>query len=361
MKLLHITATHLQEEGGIPAVLKNIVNEQNKIEHFQAKVLCIKKDVATINNGYFYYHSEREKIKEFIKEFSPNIVIIHSIYFLQYGFIASYLHKNNILYLVEPHGSFGKQAQNKGKLKKKIANYTVLKKFIKNAYGYIFLNEQEKKDSIYQTKKDLIIPNGITLSNNMPIKQRKMDGESDRLFLYFLGRFDINHKGIDILFDAIDILDTMGEDICIDFYGSGSKDEKEYMKLRMSRIKNLEVHDMGPVYGQNKEIILSRYDAMILTSRYEGFPMTILEALSYGNPCIVTPGTNVTNLIRDNNIGEVTDNNPKNIAETIIKFKKELLKNQESYIKRCQNTIADNFLWNTIAQRSFNEIHKLLN
>ena len=48
---------------------------------------------------------------------------------------------------------------------------------------------------------------------------------------------------------------------------------------------------VGELYEEKKEEFLNGCRIMVLTSRYEGFPMTVLEALSHGNPCIVTPGT----------------------------------------------------------------------
>ena len=35
----------------------------------------------------------------------------------------------------------------------------------------------------------------------------------------------------------------------------------------------------------------------ILTSRYEGMPLTVLEALSCGCPCLITSQTNMEDLI----------------------------------------------------------------
>ena len=41
MKILHITAAHLNGNNGIPAVLKALSTEQNKIEDVEARVLSL--------------------------------------------------------------------------------------------------------------------------------------------------------------------------------------------------------------------------------------------------------------------------------------------------------------------------------
>ena len=48
------------------------------------------------------------------------------------------------------------------------------------------------------------------------------------------------------------------------------------------------------VYGEDKEKVILESDFFILTSRFEGHPMALIEALSYGLPCLVTKGSNMS-------------------------------------------------------------------
>lgn len=45
MKILHITATHLKPDGGVPIVLKKLVIEQNKIDNIKSTVISLVADV----------------------------------------------------------------------------------------------------------------------------------------------------------------------------------------------------------------------------------------------------------------------------------------------------------------------------
>lgn len=359
MRLLHITATHLNPEGGIPIVLNNLVIEQNNINDFESRVLAIKKNVNRINNPYFYYEHNKNKIAEYIEDFNPDIVIIHSIYFLEYYFIYKLLNNMKITYLIEPHGSFSRLAQKKSLWKKKVVNNTILKGFFKYAKGYLFLSELEQKDSIFRKNIELIIPNGISKVTKTLLNQKKSIN-SNKTYIYFLGRFDIETKGIDLLFDAINILDKTKENIVIDLYGVGDDEQIEYINSRINEFNYIKVRNKGPIYGEEKEKILRKYDIMALTSRHEGFPMTVLEALSYGVPCIVTSGANVEHIIKNNNVGIVTSQNPKDIANSIIKMKKTLENNNNEYIERCQNTIRNEYMWKEIAEKSYNLLSELL-
>ena len=57
------------------------------------------------------------------------------------------------------------------------------------------------------------------------------------------------------------------------------------------------------IYDEEKERVLLRAYAFIQVSRHEGQPMGIMEALSYGLPCIVTYGTSFGEYINKNNCG----------------------------------------------------------
>ncbi|MCI9480695.1 MAG: glycosyltransferase family 4 protein [Lachnospiraceae bacterium] len=353
MKILHITATHLNQEGGIPAVLKNLVKYQNEISGMCSRVLAIKKKTAHIDAMYFDYIAENNSIDKYISDYSPDIVIIHSVYFLKYYFIEKMLRKKNIPYFIEPHGSFGNAAQEKSQWKKRVVNNTILHSFIKRAGGYIFLNEEEKRDSVFKKNDDLIIPNGIEQVVKINREAKLSESEKGELFLYFIGRFDITHKGIDILFDALEIIDKKRENIHITFFGKGNMEEEEYLDNRIEKLHFIDIKKFGPIYGKEKEQFLCKYDAMILTSRYEGFPMTVLEALSYGVPCLVTKGTNVGAMIQNENLGYLLGDTPKEVAQGISNFKKEYMEQGQNYGVRIQHYMKENYLWSKIAKESY--------
>lgn len=66
MKLLHITATHLNPAGGIPVVLKNLVEAQNQIKGFEARVLSLKAGTNNMHSSFFDILGN-EKIKEYLE------------------------------------------------------------------------------------------------------------------------------------------------------------------------------------------------------------------------------------------------------------------------------------------------------
>ena len=103
--------------------------------------------------------------------------------------------------------------------------------------------------------------------------------------------------------------------------------------------------------GKEKEEVLLNTDIFIQTSRHEGMPLGILEALSYGIPCLATEGTNLGTIIENNNAGWYANNSIESIANKIeetIKDKQKLRKKGKNAIKLIKN----DFSWSIISQKT---------
>ncbi|MDN3425676.1 glycosyltransferase [Planococcus notacanthi] len=352
MKILHITATHLNKYGGIPVVLEKLVKHQNEIEEVESRVLSIKHDINNIESKFFYFLDSQSKIEFFLQEYEPDITIFHGYYFKEYINTSKILEKEKLLYYIQPHSSFMKTAQKKGRIKKYIANKLFFSKFVKNAFGYIFLNENEQEKAIFKTNHDLIIPNGITILEKTIGKVLE-----EKIKIFFLGRIDIDHKGLDILLESLKEIDNQKRDFILDIYGIGSDRDVAILKNSIDQLNYLEVDYKGPVYGKEKDEVFKRYNMMILTSRYEGFPMTILEALSHGIPCIVTEGTNVKSMIEKNNLGWGTEK--ETISQTVLKGVEDYKNNQNFYVTHTSEYVNEFYNWEHIAKLSVEKLRKI--
>ncbi|WP_314319798.1 glycosyltransferase [Paucilactobacillus nenjiangensis] len=123
-----------------------------------------------------------------------------------------------------------------------------------------------------------LIYNPINVSN----RKNKFDQESHEIV--FIGRPELGgQKNLKELFS---ILDGLPEDWHMSIYGSGNElvNVKEYIS-DFHQINN-QVDFMGWVPNPWEKI--SKATVLMLTSKYEGFPMVLLEALSYGIPVIST-------------------------------------------------------------------------
>lgn len=354
MKLLHITATHLNPNGGIPYVLNNLSRFQNKISGLEVKVLSLCAKVDHIENQSFI-HLGKSKVTNFIEHFSPDIVILHSFFYLEYNFVVRYLHRNNIPYFIEPHGSFNKNAMKKSFIKKFIANRTIFRNQIRKATGYIFLNKGEMENSIYRTKNDIIINNGV-LTNEINFQILPNNSSID---FYYIGRYDYKPKGIDKLLLALEILDRLEYKFVFQMWGTGNKKDFNKIQSKIKNFKNIRVIVNNGLYGAEKNI-LEQIGPMLLASRMEGFPMTVLEALAYGNPCALSKETNLSEVVEQNEVGWILSDNPQEIAQQLIQIHNQYNIEKNSYIIKCKKFVSSKFDWSQIAIESHIHLNNFL-
>jgi len=359
MKILHITAmSPLSPNSGIPAVLKNLTDAQNRIEGVESIVLSLKGEVESIGSQHFYYLGDKT-VLSFLKEHKPNVAVIHSFFHAEYIEAARALAKERIPFYIEPHGSFGHAAMKKSGLKKTIANLTVFRQQIKGSKGYIFTNRGEKIDSIYRTPNDLLIPNGVLPEMILSSEPKTQESLEDPVF-YYLGRFDIHHKGLDYLFDALEILDKKSHKIKVNIFGTGTDEQIEYINRRISALSHMVVKNCGTIYGNEKKRALEACNILLLTSRYEGSPMTILDALTYGNPCLVTPGTNVADELVENHIGWETKLDAARIADSILLAREQYIQKGLNYYSDSKRYVLDSYSWDKIAKESVDTLNNAL-
>ena len=133
-------------------------------------------------------------------------------------------------------------------------------------------------------KTKFIGPNGIALPS-----EQKRDFSVSEWKLNFIGRLDFSVKGLDLMVEAVkaNLERLINEKVVINIYGPDCKGRYERVK------EIIDSNGVGEVVKLNREIdeeekrqILLDTDVFIQTSRFEGMPMGILEALSYGLPCL---------------------------------------------------------------------------
>lgn len=281
----------------------------------------------------------------------PDIVIFHEVYRPAYLSIYRKLKEKNIPYVIVPHGCMSKEAQRNKRVKKLIANVLMFNKFLYSAKAIQCLSEQEKKNITFCITK-FVSGNGI----NQPLITKDKFNTSKIVFT-FIGRIDIKVKGLDLLLIAISMIQDFLRDSKASFsiIGSAVGDDTKKLKIMISK---LGISDLVTVFdaikGKEKEEMLLLSDVFILTSRTEGMPLGVIEALNYGIPCLVTQGTSVKSLVEKNDLGWGCDTNSESLAFAI---KQSVLENNKWYKKsrNAMEMMQKEYRWENIA---FNVIQK---
>ena len=149
-------------------------------------------------------------------------------------------------------------------------DYQILKKYDQ----FICLTQEDRKN--WGTLDNIsVIPNFIERSN---IGFANLDSKS----MIAVGRMSYQ-KGYERLIAAWAIVAKSHPDWYLNIFGSGEL--KEYLEMKISEEKladTIKIHSPSPN-------IMSEYinnSALVMSSRYEGLPMVLLEAMSVGLPLI---------------------------------------------------------------------------
>lgn len=235
--------------------------------------------------------------------------------------------------------------------------------------------EYEKKTHYYGTLKRKVFALGLMLSDLVIAQTQKMKNEINSVFGIYMEKIhvldnpmDTNRlkrakrmsfsrrtlvavgrlhevKGFDLLIKSVKILKAQGYNFQVLIIGEDKGELEMLNKLNFDQGTNYDVSFLGPKEDVLDYVISS--DGFILSSRSEGTPNALLEALSLGVPCVVTRCFDgVEKLIKDGYNGYTCEPNVFSLAEAI----KSLL---DARLKPKRLVIGDTQLVNLI--NSLNE------
>lgn len=285
----------------------------------------------------------------------PDFVVFEGFYSLHSAKFARQLEKTGISYIINPRGSLTKQARNNGsKWKKKIGHIFYFDRFVNRAASIQFLTKQECRDSIFGCKRYFILPNGF----NTPILTKSSFSKVS-IKIVFIGRIDIYHKGLDILVGACSsIVDVLREsNVSFEIYGP-LNDDVEQLKILLEEMNLNNMFEFkGEISGKDKERVLLNADIFILTSRFEGHPMGLIEALAYGLPAVVTVGTNMKDEIEKANAGWACETSIESVRKGLL----EMISDKDNFEIKSVNAanLAKEYNWDVLANRLHEELKRL--
>lgn len=287
---------------------------------------------------------------------NPDLVVVEQCYPFAISTVLLQLLFHQYNYILVPRGEFTKQAQKKSRLKKTIANALIYKLWAKKACAIQYLTQDEADTSHGWNNKGIILPNGTVIPEK--INQSFNDNKIECIFI---GRISVFHKGIDLLIEACEIIkeEMKAANCTIDIYGPDRENKvNELKEIVLHKGLDQIIHFHDGVYGIEKDKIIRNADCFIMTSRFEGHPTSLLEALSYGKPCLVTNGSHMRKEIEHAKAGWGADNTVESISIAL----KQMVNDCGSFAEKGRNArlLANRYSWDAIAQKSHIEYEKLL-
>lgn len=191
------------------------------------------------------------------------------------------------------------------------------------------------------------IPNGI---EKPALREAKLITETYQLkkdgYLLFLGRI-VPEKCVHLLIEAYQTLDT---DIPLVIAGGASHTSEYEQAVHALAAGNPNIIFTGFVQGQALEELYSNAYLYILPSNLEGMPISLLEAMSYGNACLTSDIPECTEVC-----GEHAAYFDKGSASSLATQLRHLLDNPatvDEYKRTAQDYICSKYDWDDITAKT---------
>ena len=356
MKILFVSKLEGELFKGPSNSVPAQVKAQSKFDDvFWLNMTDVWLDIWTADSFKFAYGAKYSKagLAEVEKIFArPDLIIFEGFYEYPFSKLADDAVKEKIPYILIPRSQLTVKAQKQKALKKFLGNMVYFNKFASNAAAIQYLTEQERAESAKWDYENFVIPNGMTAREHF---KRKWNG--DALKAVYIGRINIYQKGLDLLIKACASIKSnlLAKNFRLNIHGvttgAAAQDAQEISNM----LDEYQLGDMikicPPVFAEEKSNVLKNADMFIMTSRFEGMPMALLEALSYSLPCFVTTGTNMAEEIQAGRAGNIAQIDEKNIAHELLSMVENFPATYELMGKNA-NVLSQKYSWDAIAKKS---------
>ncbi|MEO8609115.1 MAG: glycosyltransferase family 4 protein [Chloroflexota bacterium] len=158
----------------------------------------------------------------------------------------------------------------------------------------------------FDTQKFQYIRQGLTTSID---QKPSASGQTETLRLGYIGQIK-QHKGVDLLVDAVIGLLNDGKNVSLDIWGNEAEAPDYTGDLKARSAAYPSIHWNGRYVGSKVWDVIGSFDALVVPSRwYENSPNVILEAFEMHRPAIVTNLGGMAELVEHDKSGLVFDFN----------------------------------------------------
>lgn len=196
-------------------------------------------------------------------------------------------------------------------------------------------------------RKTRYIPNGVTRPDKIEadLIEKKFGLKKDSYILY-LGRI-VPEKGEHYLIEAFKNIDTDKRLVI----AGGSSDTDEYMdKLKQLAGQDDRIVFTGFVQGQLLQELYSNAYVYVLPSDLEGMPLSLLEAMSYGNCCLTSDIKECTEVVGNKAVA-FKKSDVKDLQDKLQKLCDDS-KLVDNYKDQAADYICKKYDWNEIVDKT---------
>lgn len=215
---------------------------------------------------------------------------------------------------------------------------SLARKLLRTASRVIVLSDAEAAGvaKLVPDLKPTILPNAVA-ADSFPLVKREWQTKN----IIYLGRFH-EAKGLN---DIVESCQALGaEDYKFEFSCYGAGPDQERFVSTMTQMLGENFHFGGVVSGDEKVRAFSSADIFLMPSRFEGLPLSLLEAMAAGCIPIVSNRGAMPSVVEDGRNGFLVE--PGDVAQIVGKLKFLLSENEAGWNairENARRTIVDGY------------------
>lgn len=252
-------------------------------------------------------------------------------------------------YVVCPAGTL--PIYGRSKIIKRIYNWIIGKRIIRNANGYIAISKNEVghfKDYDVESNKISVIPNGVSPedfenSDGFQFRRKYRLGESP--FIIFVGRLNYI-KGPDLLLKAFCNIKDKLRDYHLVFVGPDEGMLEELRKIVIEYNIEERIHFISHLSGAVKSQAYHAANLLVIPSRQEAMSIVVLEAGITGTPVLITNQCGF-DCVAEVDGGIVVPASVVGIQEGLLRILEDSDKLESKGIN-LKNFVQNNFTWDSV-------------
>ncbi len=271
----------------------NTLEDQKRISVYKIPIAALSK-IKQIANKFLPYKfriKPKDNRQEYITKFEPDLLVINQGFNFNGVDLMTFAIQSKINYITISH------AVNEGLWPDLNLRNKMIQGFSNSQKNYFV--SQDNLD-VTESQLGFKSQNSEVIRNpfNVPFDVDLDYPHQENYQLACVGRYDFYAKGQDVLLRVLAQEKWKQRNLIVNFYGEGNDVENLKDLIRFYEIKNAIVHshtDTTAIWKNNQ--------ALILTSRFEGLPLVLVEAMLCKRFAIITNVSGNKELIQDNKTG----------------------------------------------------------
>jgi glycosyltransferase involved in cell wall biosynthesis len=290
-------------------------------------------------------------------EWKPDFIHLHAPWVPPNLAMARFARRHRIPYVITAHGNLAPRLLRRKPWFKLPYKYLFERPLFNRAAFVHAIADESAIRAFGVTRPIVTAPNGFDLDDVEPAGTdddllTTFPGLRGKKLFLFLGRLDIEQKGLDVLLEAFAKVGVANSDCHLVLAGPSWKDGRPRLELLARQLGISErLTFCGVVQGPRKFALIRECHAFLHPSRWEaGVPFAVMEALATGKPCIVSSAADPLGRLESAGAGIIANPQPESLASVMADLASATPERLKAMSRAAKGLVESDFNWKRSAE-----------